>query len=343
MFNEIIPNVYQIGVPLAGSPLKMTNAYLIKRTANENGRHLLIDNGFNQPEGRAVLLQSLDELGVRLEDLDFFITHVHADHNGLTPVLCKNKDSIVWASPVDADIIERSLSDQQRKDSFLNLNDIWEQEFVYMRKNGVSMAELEELLRAHPAKAYSMSKPVRFTAAGDGDVLKYGRFNLRVISVPGHSPGQIALYDEQEKIFFAGDHILANITPNIGAWGQRVDYLAQYLQSLDKVARMDIALTLPGHRVVIHDTRARIAELKKHHAERLNEVRGILKKEARPLTAYTVASKMHWSLRYSGWDEYPVPQKWFATGEASTHLVYLLGLGEIAEEDTGALTLYSCN
>ena len=32
---------------------------------------------------------------------------------------------------------------------------------------------------------------------------------------------------------------------------------------------------------------------------------------------------MHWDMTYSSWDEFPIPQKWFATGEAIAHLRYL--------------------
>ncbi|MDR2825882.1 MAG: MBL fold metallo-hydrolase, partial [Deltaproteobacteria bacterium] len=59
--------------------------------------------------------------------------------------------------------------------------------------------------------------------------------------------------------------------------------------------------------------------------------------------AYAVATQMRWSLKYADWQEFPVPQKWFAAGEASTHLVYLAGLGELNVEDTGTHYLYSNN
>jgi glyoxylase-like metal-dependent hydrolase (beta-lactamase superfamily II) len=302
----------------------------------------LIDNGFNQPQARSSLLESLDALKVRLEEVDFFLTHAHADHCGLTSALCGNAGSTVWSGAEDSAIIRETMLAPQRADSFLGLNDYWDRIFLYMGKHGVPRAVLEKLALDHPAKAYSMDAPVDFSMAGEGDVLEYGRFCLRVVSVPGHSPGHMALYDEREKIFFAGDHILSNITPNIASWGKYFDYLRQYLGSLDKTARMDIALTLPGHRVVIKDTAGRIAELKKHHAGRLEEVRGILKGSARPLTAYAVAAQMRWALRYRDWEEFPAPQKWFAAGEASTHLLYLEGLGELRAEDTGELFLYSC-
>ncbi|MDR2826206.1 MAG: MBL fold metallo-hydrolase, partial [Deltaproteobacteria bacterium] len=102
MFNEIVPDVYQIGVPLTDTPLKMTNAYLIK---SRSGRHLLIDNGFNQPEARRSLLADLESLKIPLEELDFFITHVHSDHNGLTAALCRSAESIVWGSKIDSALI----------------------------------------------------------------------------------------------------------------------------------------------------------------------------------------------------------------------------------------------
>jgi len=39
----------------------------------------------------------------------------------------------------------------------------------------------------------------------DGDAIPCGRLNLRVIHVPGHTPGHIALYEMQENLLFSGD------------------------------------------------------------------------------------------------------------------------------------------
>lgn len=39
----------------------------------------------------------------------------------------------------------------------------------------------------------------------DGDVIKIGNGELKVIAVPGHSPGSIALYDEKDGFVIAGD------------------------------------------------------------------------------------------------------------------------------------------
>ncbi len=39
----------------------------------------------------------------------------------------------------------------------------------------------------------------------DGDTLYLGKNELRVISVPGHSPGSVALYDSTDKFVITGD------------------------------------------------------------------------------------------------------------------------------------------
>jgi hypothetical protein len=32
---------------------------------------------------------------------------------------------------------------------------------------------------------------------------------------------------------------------------------------------------------------------------------------------------MTWDISYSRWEDFPVPQQWFATGEALAHLLHL--------------------
>ncbi len=39
----------------------------------------------------------------------------------------------------------------------------------------------------------------------DGDIIDIGKIAFRVIHTPGHSPGQICLYSEFEKVLFTGD------------------------------------------------------------------------------------------------------------------------------------------
>ena len=77
----------------------------------------------------------------------------------------------------------------------------------------------------------------------------------------------------------------------------------------------------PGHRRLFKEHRARIDELKLHHEKRAEEILDILKKGSG--SAFEVASFMTWDIRYDSWNDFPVAQKWFATGEALSHLRFL--------------------
>lgn len=327
MTEHITGNVFRIGVPLPGSPLKMTNAYLIH--GENGGRHLLIDNGFNTPQGLDSILSDLAAMGVALEDLDFFITHVHADHNGLTPLLRKNPAARVWAGAAEISNINRTVTDLE----------YWQEALDNMKLNGFPSEKLSEIFAKHPARMHAMPEPMNFDPVREGDILEYGGHSLEVIDVPGHSPAQTTLFDAAHGLYFSGDHILGSITPNITHWDALPDALGVYLASLDKIRPLSIKLTLPGHRAVIKDTRARIDEIKEHHAARLEEVLRIL--AGSPRSAYDTAALMTWAMRYDSWDDFPVAQKWFATGEALSHLEHLEATGRARRLSSGGLVLFA--
>ena len=328
MTEELFPRIHRIQVPLPDTPLKMTNAWLIK-AHRKGARHLLIDNGFNRPESLAGLMAGLESLDIRLEDLDCFITHAHADHNGLTPALRASPEAKAWCQADDARAINTSVT----SDAY------WKKLFARMAENGFPHEELHAIAARHPARIYAMAAPVDFDLVAEGDILEYSGYALTVIDVPGHTPGHVVLHEAQEKILFSGDHILGSVTPNISPWLSMEDPLQSYLQSLDKIAQLDIRLTLPGHRRLIRNTSQRIAELKEHHARRLEEVRSILRGQC--LTAYQTASRMSWSLRYSCWEDFPAPQKWFATGEALAHIRHLLNKGETSLNEAHSRSVFT--
>lgn len=180
----------------------------------------------------------------------------------------------------------------------------------------------------HPGVSFATDGPVAFTPVIEGDVLSYGSCRLRVLQTPGHTPDMICLYDADKRMLFSTDHILGDITPNITYWEEMPDALGAYLQSLRKTAALDVQLCLTGHRSTLPNCAERIAALEQHHAARLEQVRDILHREG-PCTGFTVASLMTWSIRAKSWDDFPLPQQWFACGEAMAHLEHLHAGGEV--------------
>ena len=79
MVKQITEDIYSIGVPLSGNPLKELNSYWIRGTQ----RDLLIDTGFRQQPCREAMERQLAETGVDRDRMDIFCTHLHSDHTGL--------------------------------------------------------------------------------------------------------------------------------------------------------------------------------------------------------------------------------------------------------------------
>ena len=320
MIEEVLPGIFCLQVPLPRNPLRALNAYLIKG----QDRHLLIDTGFDWPECKKALLNGLNSLGVTLSQVDFFITHVHGDHSGLVCDLLTG-DSKVYASETDAQILRKTTT-----------KEYWQEIDAFFEMNGFPRNKSKN--QGSRIKGYISGSEMDITYLREGQLLEIGPYRLRCIMTPGHTPGHVCLYEPDKKFFISGDHILGDISPNITAWPEMEDALGSYLDSLEKVEKMDITLILPGHRSLIHHHRQRITELRKHHETRLQEVRDILKKGA--MSAYQVASFMSWDLSYESWEDFPMFQRWFATGEAVAHLEHLLHLKQV-QVDKGEVLLFS--
>jgi glyoxylase-like metal-dependent hydrolase (beta-lactamase superfamily II) len=161
-------------------------------------------------------------------------------------------------------------------------------------------------------------KQLKFRAIGDGDSIEIGEYLFRCIETLGHSPGHTCLYEAEKRILLSGDHILMNITLNIGLWFEMQNSLKEYLTSLEKVYKLDVNFILPGHRDHGNDHRMRIRELQEHYQTRLNEIISALKKTE--MSAFEVSSHITWDIDAPTWDKFPAAQKLFAFGETLAHL-----------------------
>ena len=320
MCKEILPNLFRLKIPLPESPLKYLNSYVIR----DAHRNMIIDTGLNRQECLAAMTAGLRQVGVDLCKTDIFITHLHADHFGLVTKLTTASSHVYFSRP------EKELMESWEG---------FEAMIAYAAKNGFPENELRAALDKHPGAKYGSDWIPEMKVLDDGDTIHVGDYQFKCIATPGHTMGHICLYEPNKKILVAGDHILIDITPNIQCWSDTQNPLKHYLASLDKVAGLHVDLILPGHRRLIKNHAARIAELKQHHSHRLSEVMTIL--EEAPLNAFQVASRMTWDIKADSWDQFPVAQRWFATGEAISHLRYLEEKGRLARRDNNNLHLYS--
>ena len=322
MIEELLPNLFRIEIPLPNSPLKYLNSYVIR----DSERNMIIDTGLNRKECLEAMKAGLREIDVDLEKTDFFITHLHADHFALVPQLFTEGRTIYFNRP-DTEIIEARGS--------------WETMLDYAGLNGFPREALETALKNHPGYKFGSDWVPELSILSDDDTIHIGDYQFTCIETPGHTRGHTCLYEPTRKVLLSGDHILIDITPNIQCWSDKDNPLSKYLASLDKVYDLDVDLVLPGHRRLFKDHRKRIDELKNHHKRRADEVLSIL--ESGPSHAFQVASGMTWDIAYESWEDFPLMQKWFATGEAIAHLRYIEDLGHVSRKTDTGLTLFSLN
>ena len=323
MVEKVYKNIYKILIPLPGNPLKSLNSYVIE--AENSGRHLLLDTGFNRPECFDVLIAALEELGISPADTDVFLTHLHSDHAGNAGALQALGARVIMSSKDYHDICTVD----------------WDKRGKWYITEGTNEDICRQVLANNPAILYR-PKPFDAICVEDGEVLEYGWLRLKCIEVPGHTRGQMCLYSAEEKLLFSGDHVLFDITPTICSMGPDTNMLGNYLESLEKIRALEVETVLPAHRSMGSITMyERIDALLKHHKERLQETEDIVFRKGAQ-TAYDIAGQMSWAIRSKNWDEFPPGQKWFAMGEALAHLDLLKAQGRIAREEKDGVYVYSC-
>lgn len=107
----------------------------------------------------------------------------------------------------------------------------------------------ESLLTALPAPDYDPTtyavRPAAVTRTlADGDVIDLGDRRLRVLHLPGHTPGSIALLDEDLRWLYTGDVVYDDdvlLDEIVGA------DIPAYVASMRRLLDLDIALVHPGH------------------------------------------------------------------------------------------------
>lgn len=317
---KVYSNIYKQEIPLPKNPLRAINSYIIL----SEDRNLIIDTGFNTEECKNAFMEGIKELNIDLSKTDLLVTHLHSDHSGLASDLSKEGVRI-YAGKIDGKMINKMI-----------YREYWAKYEAYMKmfdlgKDNVSFEE-------HPGYKFSPKETIDFIPLEEGNVLKVGDYSFEVVDIPGHTPGHIGLYEREHKLFFCGDHILDKITPNITFWGFDMDILSVYFNSLKKVYQYDIKLLFTAHREIVKDHKKRINELLSHHEHRLNEVKNIIKENK--MTVRDTAAKMHWELRYDKWEEFPSAQKWFASGEAMSHLEHLAYIGQAQKTEEDGILYY---
>jgi len=324
---EIFPDFYKLRIPLPIPSLRYLNSYLVKA----KDQCLLIDTGMCSDAAFNELRRQLAEIGIQPQNLtEILVTHFHIDHVGLISRLRKLSKAKLLVSAKESQATRLVTSESH-----------WERWVHLYEEAGIPPEVLEQMFMSTPSHLYSeiyeeLCKPSR--SLKNGDEISIGEYSFRAIWTPGHSPGHICLYEPERRLLMAGDHILLTITPHVTQWIEEGNPLAEYLTSLEKVGKLDVDIVLPGHGELFTDHRKRVKELEDHHRLRATEILSEL--QTQRLTAYQIASRIHWDVDFPSWDKFPAFQKFLAVGETLAHLRFLEEQNQVGKVKEGKALLY---
>lgn len=177
--------------------------------------HVLIDPGHIRNEmGETCfdsLTQTMEKDGFGIKDVGLVInTHSHPDHFESNELVVKKSGALMTLS-------------QEEDEFYCQAGKMFFQTF------GVQLPQVN---------------PSFYLREGDLSLGAKNKVNIKVLFTPGHSPGSLSFYLEEEKILISGDVVF------FGSIG-RTDFpggSSSLLQkSIDKLSQLDVECLVPGH------------------------------------------------------------------------------------------------
>lgn len=321
---QVRPGLWSIPVPIPDNPLPYVLVYALEL---DGGGVALVDAGWDTDEAWEALTGGLAEAGGSISDVEaVLVTHIHPDHYGLAGRVRAASGAWIGLHPDDAVMLESRYGDT---DALLDAM------FHVLADAGVPADKLPDLAFASMVmkSMVTMAEPDVFFE-DQGPVGLRG-WDLRTIWTPGHSPGHVCFFSDDRRLLLSGDHILPRITPNISVHAQQFpNPLGDYLESLAKVRDLGTDEVLPAHEYRFADLPARVDEITAHHADRLDEIVGVI--ESHPgSTAWEITLRLHWS---RPWDQIESFMQRQANGETLAHCVLLELHGRVRRQgDSPAL------
>lgn len=310
-------------------PVGDINSYLVLPA--EGSRELtLIDTGVKSPAAFDALRQGFKEHGFAFEDVRrLLLTHAHMDHYGQAKRIRELSGCAVYASEPEAERMRTFWSPSAQRD---------ERVVAWFRRWGVPDDALSND-GGMSDLARQLQDPIEVDVLlAEGDRVEVGDWTLEVIETPGHCEGHIVFWEADTKTLFSGDHLLTDISPvpllsiPKQAGEPRQKSLVRFMQSLEKVERLDCAIVFPSHGDVILDHRKLIEGYRLHHDRRALQIERILAEA--PRTPFELAQRLfpkHWQ-----------GQLFLVLSEVVGHLDVLADDGKIVIEERAGVEIARC-
>lgn len=321
---EVAPGVRWIRMPLPFA-LDHINLWLLRDEIDGVAGWTVIDCGITDPSIKAHWEQIFDQHLDGLPVLRVLVTHFHPDHVGLAHWISAGGDKQRW------DVrLWMSLGEYMTART-LCLGDVsgssagGEAAAKHFILHGMHDEDAIEKIRARKDYYSKLvpKMPESYRRLREGDSVRIGERDWRVITGFGHSSEHCALYSAQGEILISGDMVLPRISTNVSVFDvePEANPLAWFLDSLGRYDDLpEQTLVLPSHGKPFRGLHTRLGQLRDHHAARLQEVRDAC--AVRPQSAADILPMMFKR-------KLDTHQITFAMGEALAHLHVLWHGGEL--------------
>ncbi|MFO1326663.1 MAG: MBL fold metallo-hydrolase [Rubrivivax sp.] len=311
---EVAPGVHWLRMPL---PYHLNHINLW--TLDEDGGFAVVDTGTRTEDVAAAWHELFAALPPGLVPTRVFVTHMHPDHVGMAGWITRRFNVRLWMTRLEYLSCRVMAADTGREAPA--------DAIAFYRHAGWGEAAVESYrVRFGNFGKHIHALPESYHRLSDGDGLRIGAHDWRVIVGSGHSPEHACLHCPALKLLISGDQVLPRISSNVSVNPMEpdADPLGDWLASLDKLKRQvdDDVLVLPAHNEPFRGLHARLDALSRGQQRALDRLRRRLAEPRRAIDVFA-------SLFGRPIGENDVGLLGMATGESVACLNHLHHRGEL--------------
>lgn len=270
---EVAPGVHWIRMPLPYA-LDHINLWAL----DDDAGWAIVDTGTRTDENaqvwRELFAHAPDQRGITR----IFVTHMHPDHVGMAGWLTRKFNTRLWMTRLEYMSCRVMVSDTGREAP--------PEAIEFFRQAGWGEAAIERYrLRFGNFGKHIHALPESFRRLRDGETLRIGQHDWRVIVGTGHSPEHACLYCADLKVLISGDQVLPRISSNVSVHPTEpeADPMSEWMASIEKLRREvpDDVLVLPSHNEPFRGLHLRLDRLAEGQHKAFNRLREALGNEPR--------------------------------------------------------------